>query len=56
MRQDDVQAGARHVVESCAAFIAAALILESEIFCGSDGAQCSRNIHPSYRVNADING
>ena len=52
MRQDDVQAGVRHAVESRPAFIAAALIF----FCGFDGAQCSRNIHPSYRVNADING
>jgi hypothetical protein len=56
MRQDDVRAGSRHVVESHPAFIAAALVLETEIFCGLDGAQCSRNIHPSYRVNADING
>jgi hypothetical protein len=56
MRQDDVQAGARHAVESRPAFIAAALIFETETFCGFDGAQCSRNIHPSYRVNADING
>jgi hypothetical protein len=56
MRQDDVQAGARQAVESHPAFIAAALIFETETFCGCDCAQCSRNIHPSYRVNADING
>jgi len=56
MRQDDIQVGSRRVVESRTAFIAAALILETEIFRGFDGAQCSRNIHPSYRVNADING
>jgi hypothetical protein len=56
MRQDDVQASARHVVESRTVFIAAALTLKTEIFCGFDGAQCSRNIHPSYRVNAGING
>jgi hypothetical protein len=54
MRSDDVQTGARRVVESRTAFIAAALDLE--IFCGLYYAQCSRNIHPSYRVNADING
>jgi hypothetical protein len=56
MRQDDVQAGVRHAVESRPAFIAVALIFETETFCDCDGAQCSRNIHPSYRVNADING
>jgi len=38
MRQDDVQAGSRYVVESCSAFFSAALILETEIFCGRDGA------------------
>jgi hypothetical protein len=54
MRQDDVQAGARHAVESRTAFKAAALNLG--IFRGFDRAQSSRNIHPSYRVNADING
>jgi hypothetical protein len=54
MRQDDVQADARHAVESRTAFKAAAL--NHEIFRGFDGAQCSRNIHPSYRVNAGING
>jgi hypothetical protein len=30
--------------------------LKSKIFGGFDGAQCSLNIHPPYRVNAGING
>jgi hypothetical protein len=30
--------------------------LKTEIFGGFDGAQCSLNIHPPYRVNTGING
>jgi hypothetical protein len=30
--------------------------LKSEIFRGFDGAQCSLNIHPPYRVDTGING
>jgi hypothetical protein len=51
MRQDGVQAGARHVVESYPAFTAGSIFSA-----GFDGAQCSRNIDPPYRINADING
>jgi len=56
MRQDGVQAGARHGVESRTAFTAAAFNLDRKFSAGFDGAQCSRNIDPPYRINADING
>jgi len=30
--------------------------LNQKFSAGFDGAQCSRNIDPPYRINADING